>query len=202
MYNSLKPLIHWPLERSGSNSISAFFKLRNGLSGISSETGLSWVPQNPLDDKSILSHAMAWCHQATNHYLVLCWLRSMSPYGITRLQWVQWTITATCILLSFVQNAVGPSAAPPLGEAFRGLWVQGATNHSNGHTSCTVRPTFAPRVEDKINRIFLSVMFDHLFLFLVIFLLMPSMLFLLGIEHRDDAQLPLPNKCGRRSLKC
>ena len=85
MFNSLEPLIHWPLERSGSNSISAFFKcsLRNGLSGISSETGLSWVPQNTLDDKSILSQAMAWCRQATNHYLVLCWVRSMLPCGVT-----------------------------------------------------------------------------------------------------------------------
>ena len=25
---------------------------------------------------------MAWCHQATSHYLGQCWPRSMSPYGI------------------------------------------------------------------------------------------------------------------------
>ena len=31
---------------------------------------------------------MAWCHQATSHYLNQCWPRSMSPYGITRPQWV------------------------------------------------------------------------------------------------------------------
>ena len=32
---------------------------------------------------------MSWCHQATSHYLSQCWFRSMSPYGITRLQWVE-----------------------------------------------------------------------------------------------------------------
>ena len=31
---------------------------------------------------------MAWCRQATSHYLSQCWPRSMSPYGITRPQWV------------------------------------------------------------------------------------------------------------------
>ena len=31
---------------------------------------------------------MAWCHQATSHYLSQCWPRSLSPYGFTRPQWV------------------------------------------------------------------------------------------------------------------
>ena len=31
----------------------------------------------------------AWCHQATSHYLSKCWPRSMSPYGVTRPQWVK-----------------------------------------------------------------------------------------------------------------
>ena len=32
---------------------------------------------------------MAWCRQATSHYLSQCWHRSMSPYGITRPQWLK-----------------------------------------------------------------------------------------------------------------
>ena len=32
---------------------------------------------------------MAWCHQATSHYLSQCWPRSPSPYGVTRPQWVK-----------------------------------------------------------------------------------------------------------------
>ena len=32
---------------------------------------------------------MAWCHQAPSHYLSQCWPRSLSPYGVTRPQWVK-----------------------------------------------------------------------------------------------------------------
>ena len=31
---------------------------------------------------------MAWCRQATSHYLSQCWPRSLSPYDVTRPQWV------------------------------------------------------------------------------------------------------------------
>ena len=31
---------------------------------------------------------MAWCRQAASHYLSQCWPRSLSPYGVTRPQWV------------------------------------------------------------------------------------------------------------------
>ena len=31
---------------------------------------------------------MAWCRQATSHYLSQCWPISMSPYGVTRQQWI------------------------------------------------------------------------------------------------------------------
>ena len=47
-----------------------------------------WIPQNSIDDKSTLVQVMAWCRQATSHYLSQCWPRSMSPYGVTRPQWV------------------------------------------------------------------------------------------------------------------
>ena len=57
-------------------------------SGMSCEIVLTWMPQNLADDKSTLVQVMAWCRQATSHYLSQCWHRSMSPYGITRPQWV------------------------------------------------------------------------------------------------------------------
>ena len=40
------------------------------------------------DDKSTLVQVMAWCRQATSHYLSQCWPRFMSPYGVTRPQGV------------------------------------------------------------------------------------------------------------------
>ena len=32
---------------------------------------------------------MAWCRQATSHYLSQCWPRSLPPYGVTKPQWVK-----------------------------------------------------------------------------------------------------------------
>ena len=40
------------------------------------------------DDKSTLVQVMAWCRQATSHYLSQCWPRYLSSYGMTRPQWV------------------------------------------------------------------------------------------------------------------
>ena len=37
---------------------------------------------------SLLVQVMTCCHQASCHYLSQCWPKSMSPYGATRLQWV------------------------------------------------------------------------------------------------------------------
>ena len=44
------------------------------------------------DDKSTLVQVMAWCRQATSHYLSQCWPRSLSPCGVTKPQWanLQW----------------------------------------------------------------------------------------------------------------
>ena len=41
------------------------------------------------DDKSTLVQVMAWCRQATSHYLSQCWPHSLSPYGGIRPQWVK-----------------------------------------------------------------------------------------------------------------
>ena len=54
--------------------------------GISCEIALTWKPQDLTDDKSRLVQVMAWCHQATSHYLSQCWPSSLSPNGVTRPQ--------------------------------------------------------------------------------------------------------------------
>ena len=61
---------------------------------ISCEIILRWMPQNTSDGKSTLVQVMAWCRQATSHYLSQCWPRSMLPYDITRPPWVK---QSTCI---------------------------------------------------------------------------------------------------------
>ena len=56
--------------------------------GISCKIAFRWMPMDLTDDKSRLVQVMAWCPQATSHYLSQCWPSSMSPYGITRPEWV------------------------------------------------------------------------------------------------------------------
>ena len=58
--------------------------------GISCEIAISWMSLSLTDDKSPLVQVMAWCRQATSHYLSQCWPRFMSPNGITRPHWVKW----------------------------------------------------------------------------------------------------------------
>ena len=58
------------------------------ISSISSEIIFRWIPQAFTDEKSTLIQVMNWCCQATRHHTNKCHLSSMSPYGITKGQWV------------------------------------------------------------------------------------------------------------------
>ena len=83
--NSLAP------GRSGCDSKNGIFNLvlLIGIFRLSRDNALRWMPQDLTDDKSTLVQVMAWCRQATSHYLNQCWPRSLLPYGITRPQWVK-----------------------------------------------------------------------------------------------------------------
>ena len=56
---------------------------------VSCEIALRWISLDLTADKSTLVQVMAWCHEATSHYLSQCWPISMSPYDVTRPQWVK-----------------------------------------------------------------------------------------------------------------
>ena len=77
--------------RSECDSINAIFNLvlLIGIFRSSHGNALRWMPQDLTDDKSTLVQVMAWCRQATSHYLSQCWPRSMSPYDVIRPQWVK-----------------------------------------------------------------------------------------------------------------
>ena len=51
--------------------------------GNSCEIVLRWISLDLMDDKSILVQVMAWCRQATSHYLSHCWSIFFLPYGLT-----------------------------------------------------------------------------------------------------------------------
>ena len=69
--------------------------LVNGGWGISDWIAFRWMPLDLTDDESTLVQVMAWCSQATNHYLSQCWPRFMSPYGIIGPQKVKEIISHT-----------------------------------------------------------------------------------------------------------
>ena len=64
--------------------------------GISCKITLMWLSQDLTDDRSTLVQVMVWCHQATSHYLRPCWFRSVSPYDVTRPQWVNSLTPGRC----------------------------------------------------------------------------------------------------------
>ena len=95
--NSLAP------GRPGCDFKTAIFNLvlLIGIFTSSNDNALRWMPWDLTDDKSTLVQVMAWCRQATSHYLSQCWPSSMSPYGVTRPQWVNpdlWCHTASLSL--------------------------------------------------------------------------------------------------------
>ena len=83
-FNSLAP------GRFQRNFRKVIFQLILVIDGwsISCKIVLKWMSMDLTDGKSTLVQVMAWCRQATRHYLSQCWPRSLSPYGVIRPQWV------------------------------------------------------------------------------------------------------------------
>ena len=75
MFNSLAP------ERPGCHFKTVIFNLvlLIGIFTSSNDNALRWMPWHLTDDKSTLVQVMAWCRQATSHYLSQCWPISVSP---------------------------------------------------------------------------------------------------------------------------
>ena len=97
----LQPWTHWPLRDVEvilkEYFWNSFYKLVS-----SSEIGSRRIQKKTIDDipytiddKSTLVQVMAWCRQATSRYLIPCWPRPMSPYGVTRQRWAKQNISET-----------------------------------------------------------------------------------------------------------
>ena len=91
--NSLAP------GRSECHSKNVIFNhiLLIGFLWSSHDNTLWWMPQDLTDDKSTLVQVMAWCRQATSHCLSQCWISSLSPYGVTRPQWINSLSPRRCV---------------------------------------------------------------------------------------------------------
>ena len=72
-----------------SKNIISSLVLLIGIFRSSHDNAFWWMLQDLTVDASTLIQVMAWCCQATSHYLSQCWPRPMSPNGVTRPQWVE-----------------------------------------------------------------------------------------------------------------
>ena len=50
---------------------------------------LEWMSEDLTDVRSAVVQVMAWCRQATSHYMNPYKPRSLMPYGVTGPQWVK-----------------------------------------------------------------------------------------------------------------
>ena len=84
------PLTHWAPGDIGSNfeSVISEHMPQIYFMGIY-EIVLRWMPQDTCDHKSTMVQVMAWCRQATSHYLSQCWLRSMPIYAMASLGYTE-----------------------------------------------------------------------------------------------------------------
>ena len=67
----MRLLTHWALE----NVADKLTNIRNSSFSTRDEKTRRWMPQKLTNQKSALVQAMAWCRQATSHYLIQCWPR-------------------------------------------------------------------------------------------------------------------------------
>ena len=90
---------------------SVIFKLMLWIENmiISCKIVLMWMQPIPVDDKSVLVQLISWCHQAPSHCPMQCWPRSVSPYGITRPQWVNPVYTCHCAMCCDDWNGTDPN---------------------------------------------------------------------------------------------
>ena len=69
--------------------------------GISCETDLIWMLLDYTYDQWTLFYVMTWCCQTTSHNLIHWWPRYLSPYGVTKPEWVNW-----CYCISFHHSII------------------------------------------------------------------------------------------------
>ena len=126
----IHPLTHWPLGDLDS-ILKVIFNLVL-LIGIFTSDLPVIMPSDECHgiylkiSQHWLVQVMAWCRQATSHYLSQCWPRSMSPYGTTRPQWVNSLASERC------------------GSNFKSKILKLITQTSNAITQCEIALSWMP----------------------------------------------------------
>ena len=81
--------------------------------GFSCEIALIWMLPDFTDDMSTLVQVMAWCCQATSHFLSQCWPRSLSPWWWWSWWWWRWWKWSTRLLFKIKLPSDTPSPIVP-----------------------------------------------------------------------------------------
>ena len=81
----------WLRDGAAISKLATFkFISRIDILSIACEIALRWMPKDLADCYSTLIQVMAWCRQATSHYLNQCSPNYMTPHATTRPQCVIW----------------------------------------------------------------------------------------------------------------
>ena len=87
--------------------------------GVSCKIALRWMSPALTGEKSTMVQVMAWCRQATSHYLSQCWPKSMLLYGITRPQYVNYTK----LYIGFMPSVRLSHIPCPLCNSYSSGWI-------------------------------------------------------------------------------
>ena len=104
---------------------------------------------NATDDKWTLVQVMAWCRQATSHYLSQFWPSFLKPYGVTRPQWVILQLFCLCLRVLTPIDAYmhGVEKIPHKTMFNRNSWI--SINDDNNWTDTTVYDLWAQWLSNK-----------------------------------------------------
>ena len=83
--------------------------------------------------QSTLVQVMAWCRQATSHYLSQCSHRAMSLYGITKPQWVDYTVPCQTLKIHWLSQPLCHPSIPILPPD----WLQDLTRGKLYPSQCS-----------------------------------------------------------------
>ena len=120
-----KVLTHWSLG-DFNKILKIIVNLILVTDDISSDIALRWITLDLCDDKSTLVQVMAWCRQASSHYLNPCWPRSQwvnsSPPSAAYMH--QWNGSALVQVMACCLFGTKPLPEPMLTYCQLDCWEQ------------------------------------------------------------------------------
>ena len=94
------------LDTRSCNTILCYGMLEIKFMCDSCEFWVRWIPHNSIDVKSTSIDELAWCRQATNHYLCKYWANNLKVrFSWNKVRYLTILYTATCLQTKSLFNA-------------------------------------------------------------------------------------------------